>query len=388
MNILLWSDSYPPHPGGLERATERLARGLAQRQHQVAVLTSHHPGPLPDFEQRDGVSIYRLPFYDVLESVDAKRIALLFGEVARLKQSLRPDLVHIQLHCPSAFFHLHTMEAWRCTSIATVHGEFKDCRGDSESLTGQLLARLDWVITVSHAMLDDLRSIAPETAGKSSCIYNGTDIVSAETEGSSAQEPLIFACGRIVPEKGFDLLLRAFHKLTQMERNARLVLTGDGPERGELQRYADKSGIAHRVSLPGWVDDADLFAQMAKASMMVVPSRWREGFGLVVIEAAMRAVPVIATSVGALPELIEDRRTGILVAPERPDALCHAMLELLQNGALRRSLGETARIVARRRFSEAYMLDCYEQLYRRLISPPTLRGSAAIPLVASQEVAS
>jgi len=64
------------------------------------------------------------------------------------------------------------------------------------------------------------------------------------------------------------------------------------------------------------------------------------------------------------------------------------MLELLRNGALRRSLGETARIVARRRFSEAYMLDCYEQLYRRLISPPPLRGSAAIPLVVSQEVAS
>jgi glycogen synthase len=369
MKIILWSEFYPPYFGGIERFTEALAAGLAARGHEITVITSHYDQPLPSVERSGGVSIHRFPFHSALQNNDLRATAKIISEVADLKRKLRPDLVHLQLQAPSAFFHAQTSAAWRCPNLVTVHGEFKECRAAANTLLGVLFDRAAWVTAVSHAMLDDVRKVAPVTIPKSSCIYNGGEIVREVRRAPASDEIVVLGGGRLVRDKGFDLLLTAFHQVWLNAPKARLVITGDGPERANLELDAQRLGIAHRVTFAGWVPQENLDRQMALATMMIVPSRWREGFGLYAMEAALLGLPVIASRIGALPELIESGITGILVPPEDAAALRDAMLLLIQKPELRLRIGEAARKSAEERFASGAILDQYEALYRQLVLP-------------------
>jgi len=367
MKILFWSDFYPPYRGGLEKMVQTLACGFAARGCEVTVITSHLHQPLPDVERVDGVTIHRFPFHAALMANDLGGIAAILSKVAALKRSLRPDIVHLQLQAASSFFHVRTTSAWDCPTVITVHGEFGSCRAGEATLLGALFDSAAWVSAVSQAMLDDLRNIAPLTALKSSLIYNSVEPIQQPEQLPSTGQPAIFACGRHVHDKGFDLLIAAFHQLQRDMPDARLLIAGDGIERGSLERDVEKLGIAKAVKFLGWVSDEELRREMAAAAIMVVPSRWREGFGLVALEGALLGLPLVATRVGGLSEVIEDGRTGILVSPEDPAVLSDAMLQLLRSPQRRRELGEAARSSAESRFNMTSMLDQYENMYSRVL---------------------
>lgn len=369
MKVLLWSEFYPPYFGGNEKFAQALAAGLAGRGHEITVITSHYDRPLPDIERNGEISIHRFPFQSALKNNDLRTTARIISEVADLKRNLRPDLVHLQLQAPSAFFHAQTSGASRYPTLLTVHSEFKECRAEANTLLGAIFDRAAWVTAVSHAMLDDVRKIAPVTIPKSSCIYNGGEIASNGRLTPTSDEIIVLGAGRLVRDKGFDLLVTAFHQLSLRAPAARLVIAGDGPERADLERDARRLGIAQRVTFAGWISQEALSRQMALATIMVVPSRWREGFGLCALEAALHGLPVIAASVGALPELIESGITGLLVPPEDPAALRDAMLHLIRKPELRLRIGEAARKSAERRFAADAILDQYEALYCRLVLP-------------------
>jgi glycosyltransferase involved in cell wall biosynthesis len=376
MKIMLWSEFYPPYFGGIERFTEMLAAGLAGRGHEISVITSHYDQPLPSAERSGDISIHRFPFHSALQNSDLRATAKIISEVADLKRKLRPDLVHLQLQAPSAFFHAQTSAACRCPTLVTVHGEFKECRAAANTLLGVIFDRAAWVTAVSLAMLDDVRKVAPVTIPKSSCIYNGGEIVGEIRPASTSDEVVVLAGGRLVRDKGFDLLITAFHQVSLDAPTARLVITGDGPERANLERDAQRLGIAHLVTFTGWLPRENLDRLMALAAIVVVPSRWREGFGLYAMEAALRGLPVIATRVGALPELIESGITGILVPPEDPAALRDAILHLIRRPELRLQIGEAARKSAEVRFAADTVLDQYEALYHRLVLPQEATSKA------------
>jgi glycogen(starch) synthase len=369
MKICLWSEFYPPYWGGIEKATQRLAIGMADRGHQVAVITSHYDQPLPDVEQAGNISIYRFPFHAALTTGDLRNTVKSLSGVTALKRKLRPDLMHLQLQAPSSFFHVQTMAAWRAPTLITIHGEFKDCRAGEDTLLGAIFESASWVTAVSHAMLDDLRKVSPKTIPKSSCIYNGGEIVDKAQRTSISEEKIFLAGGRLVYDKGIDQLITAFHQVLVQVPMARLVITGDGPERASLERQAATLGIAQRITFAGWISEHALRQQMERATLMVIPSRWREGFGLYAMEAALLGLPVIATSVGALPELVENGRTGLLVPPEDSVALRDAMLHLLHFPDLRFQIGDAARINAEARFPSSAMLGQYEALYQQLVLP-------------------
>ena len=369
MKILLWSEFYPPYPGGIQKATHTLAVGMAARGHQVTVVTSHYDRPLPDVEQAGNISIHRFPFHDALANGDLKSTAKSLAGVAALKRALRPDLVHLQLQAPSSFFHAQTMAAWHSPTLVTIHGEFKDCRAGENTLLGTILESAGWVTAVSHAMLDDLHQVSPNTIPKSSRVYNGGEIIGKAQRTSISEEKIILAGGRLVRDKGMDLLIEAFHQVWVQVPMARLVVTGDGPERASLEQQAARLSIADRVTFAGWISEYAQRRQMEQATLMVVPSRWREGFGLYAMEAALLGLPVIATRVGALPELLENGRTGLLVPPEDSGALRDAILHLLHSPDLRSQIGNAARMDAEARFPSSAMLEQYEALYRQLVLP-------------------
>lgn len=143
------------------------------------------------------------------------------------------------------------------------------------------------------------------------------------------------AC-RLVEQKGIPYALEALRRIRSDWPRANLVIAGDGEKGAELRRLASKLGIADRVFFLGWRPDAaDL---MAAFDVFLLPSL-REGFGLVLLEAMSRRVPIIASQVGAIPEIVVDGETGVLVEARDVAGLTQAMTRLLHDRALRKYMG-------------------------------------------------
>ena len=182
---------------------------------------------------------------------------------------------------------------------------------------------------------------------------------------------ILLAVARLTAQKGIDVAVRA---LPLLPGHAALVVLGEGPERGELERLARELGVERRVFLLGRVPD--VAAWLRRAEVLVHPVRW-EGFGLAVLEAMLAGLPVVATNVSSLPELVVDGETGLLVPPDDAAALAGAAVQALQ----RPDLGIAGRVRAEREFSVARMARATLALYERVLSrrPSVARADPGRP---------
>jgi glycosyltransferase involved in cell wall biosynthesis len=182
---------------------------------------------------------------------------------------------------------------------------------------------------------------------------------------TSATPPVIGAAGRLAPIKGFAHLIRALGLLREAMPDVRLEIAGTGPAQGSLKQEARVAGVDDRVSFLGW--QADLLSCFARWDVFVQPSL-EEAFGLAALEAMAAGLPVVATAVGGLLELIEDGRTGWLVPPADPQALAKRLRELLRDREQRRTLGAAGQARARQNFSVERMVSSIERTYVELLS--------------------
>lgn len=179
--------------------------------------------------------------------------------------------------------------------------------------------------------------------------------------GFTAEERLILMVGVIRGVKRHEVALRAFEILTRKEPSARLLIAGDGPMLEDMKALATHLNIAPHVQFLGFRDDvADL---MAAADVLLLTSR-SEGVPQAITQAMGLGLPVIATEVGGVPELISHGETGVLVPPENPEAAAAGLLRLLSDIDLARRLATAAKQRARSRHSVRAMLDNVERVYR------------------------
>jgi glycosyltransferase involved in cell wall biosynthesis len=180
--------------------------------------------------------------------------------------------------------------------------------------------------------------------------------------GLGAGDFLVAGLGRLVPVKGFDVLVAAMPALLAAVPGARVAVAGEGPERARLEARARASGVAGRLALLGEIRDVAGF--LAAADVLAAPSR-NEGMGRALVEAMALGVPVVASAVGGIPDVLAGGECGRLVPPERPDALATALAELGRDPALAEKLRE-ASVAQAERFStavsEARMLAVYDAL--------------------------
>jgi glycosyltransferase involved in cell wall biosynthesis len=178
---------------------------------------------------------------------------------------------------------------------------------------------------------------------------------------------VLLCLARLHKRKGIDVLLRA---LGGMSARPRLWIAGDGPERGALEALAHETGVDAQVQFLGMRSDAaDL---LAGCDVFVVPSR-SEGLGVVALEAMAAARPVVASAVGGLAHAVVEGRTGLLVSPEDPDALARALARVIEDPALRESLGDAGPGRVAEGFLAEQMVEAYESLYFEVLTP------AAVP---------
>jgi glycosyltransferase involved in cell wall biosynthesis len=223
----------------------------------------------------------------------------------------RVDVVHGHWWAPTGVVALAAAAAASAHSVVHLHGsDAAVASGPLRSVAGAVLARADAVMAVSA----ELAAWGREVSGRH------VDVVPMPLPVARLGEPTspptfgpLLGVGRLVPEKGFDLLVRAAALTDQAA-----VIVGDGPERGALEDLA--TSLRADVTFTGEVAPEELVARLRQARVVVVPSR-REGFGMVAAEAAACGRAVVGTRVGGIPEVVADGVSGVLVAPDDLDAL-------------------------------------------------------------------
>jgi len=219
--------------------------------------------------------------------------------------------------------------------------------------------------------IEQLQARYHPAPGKFHLTYNGVPMKPQAEAPVRMQSPYhLLALGRFVAKKGYDDLLRACWHLAESGLDFTLTLAGDGPRRGQLERLTERLRLTSQVRFPGFVSydqvpdlfhDADMFLMPS----VVAASGDRDGIPLVLMEALTHRVPVVATSISGIPELIEDGVTGLLVPQRDPAALAEAMKRLCRDrdGALR--LAEAGRERVLKTFNPEANYRAVFELYRR-----------------------
>ena len=229
--------------------------------------------------------------------------------------------------------------------------------------------RADRVVAISDGVGRALSRRFGVDPTRVSTIHNSVDLAAVKVRAQEVPPdlpvvPFLVAAGRLVPQKGFDLLIRAF-AAAAAARPLSLVILGDGPERAALVELTRACGVEQRVLFPGFVGNP--WSYFARSALFVCSSRW-EGFGNVIIEAMACGVPVIATDCDFGPrEVIRQRESGLLVPVEDVDSLSGSITSVLDDRDLARQLAEGARRRAQD-FDVANMTRAYERLFRELRS--------------------
>ncbi len=201
----------------------------------------------------------------------------------------------------------------------------------------------------SRAVIQQLQEMAGEAAGKFRLTYNGVPLNADALARAPMGPPYrMLALGRLVAKKGFDLLIYACKILKEAGLNFHLVLAGGGPEERQLKRLARQLGLAPQICFTGFLSYDRVADQFLAADVFIMPSTIadsgdRDGLPTVILEAMLHRVPVIATDVAGISEVIEDGVTGLLIPQKDPQAIAAAVLRLFRDRQAALAMAERGR---------------------------------------------
>lgn len=265
------------------------------------------------------------------------------------------DVLHLNLFAPRHPLALMAYAAWPARVLFVDHFSGLVDGADGERGPGRALLdratvlRLSGLAGVSSYVRDRSVRRFRFSRAKARTIYNGVDLERFHPDASrrdGTPEVRIITVAYLIQEKGVEFLLRAFARLEAP--NVRLVIVGDGPDEPRLRQLCGNLGIAARTEFLGLRDDVP--DQLRAAHVFVHPCVWQEACGLAVLEAMASGCAVVASRTGALPEIVTDGQTGLLVPPGDATALASALQRLVSDPLLQARLGQGARDAAVQRF--------------------------------------
>jgi N-acetyl-alpha-D-glucosaminyl L-malate synthase BshA len=369
---------YPTYGGSGAVATD-LGIALAERGHEVHFITYQQPFRLPAFLPRiffHEVDVVRYPLFEYPPYDLA--LAVRMHEVVR---EHRLDILHAHYAIP------HATSAWIAKEmlenddidvriITTLHGTDITLVGQDPSfqtLTKFSIERSDGLTAVSHFLKRETYTAFGCTGCAVEVIHNFVDPVLydrrahipllREQLGSNGDRAVIMHVSNFRPVKRVRDIVRIFAKV-RSERPAVLVMVGDGPERTSAEQEARELGVQDDTYFLGKIDV--VAPLLASADLFLLPSQ-SESFGLSALEALACGVPVVASRVGGIPEVVSDGVTGVLCDAGDVDGMAAASIDILGDRARWERMSAAAAADARRRFSRDEMVARYEAFYERTI---------------------
>jgi glycosyltransferase involved in cell wall biosynthesis len=355
--------------GGAQSYVASLLPALVTRFE--VVVAAHGDGPLADAAHAAGVRFVRLRH--VRRAVHPVRDALGLLELRALMRRERPEILHANSSKAGILGRLAAAWTRVPVRVFTVHGwAFKAYTGLPSALyrwTDRLMAPLT-TVTICVAESELRAGLAARTCrrDRSVLIPNAVDVKGASVAALEGDPPRLVTVGRLASPKDPLALIGA---LADVGSPFRVLVVGDGPDRAGVEAAARRLGLDAAVEFAG--ERRDVAALLAGADVFVLASR-SEGAPLSILEAMAAGLPVVASNVGGVGELVVDGETGLLVPPRDPAALTEALERLLADPALRRRLGAAGRRRALERFDLEAFRRAHVELYERELAR---RGAAA-----------
>jgi glycosyltransferase involved in cell wall biosynthesis len=233
-----------------------------------------------------------------------------------------------------------------------------------------ILRSSDRIVLPSHNYRSAFVRRFPAMSAKAVCIHNGVDLDRFHSEQTDAprEDRYILFVGRIAEPKGLDVLLHAASSVLAGNPRLRVAIVGDGPLKTAMQSLAFQLGIQDKTVFLGAKRPEEVAALLRGCEVFVLPSR-AESFGIVILEAMACKRPVIATTVGGIPEIITNGENGLLVPPDDATALAGALRRVLSDKALQDMIAFNAYRTVRDQFAFDRTASAYERAFN--VSPGT-----------------
>lgn len=353
MRILMLSWEYPPRiVGGISRVVHDLAQTMAGKGNEVHVVTCWEQGA-QEFEKDKDVFVYRVHPTDIgtnnfVDWVLQLNFSLL-EKAAEIAAKVDFDIVHA--HDWLVAFAAKTMKhAYKLPLISTIHATEHGRNHGLHNDLQRYISSVEWLLTYeswrvicnSEYMKNEIRHVFQLPEDKLAVINNGVQIDSFESierdygfrrNFASDHERIVFFVGRLVQEKGVQVLMDAAPKIVSNYNDIKFVIAGKGPQCDYLRYKADSMGMADKFYFTGYIDDGDLKKLYKCADVAVFPSLY-EPFGIVALEGMVANVPVVVTDTCGLGEIVEHGVDGMKAYTGNANSLADCILELLLNNGL------------------------------------------------------
>ncbi|HNQ35934.1 MAG TPA: glycosyltransferase, partial [bacterium] len=341
------------------------AASLPRDEFTPIILTIKPVGPLHRLARQAGIPAHSLR----IESRGEAFFALL--RLLRFLLAQRPEILHTFLFGANL---LGRLAGWTASVPLIISSQRstdpwrRSYHNLLDKITGPMCRLVVSNSEAGRQMLLKKADLPPE---KVITIPNGVETVQPVDRdraraalGFTPDQVVVGAVGNLRTPKGYQYLLPAFREVYAGHANLRLVIAGEGPLRKDLVSFAQHLGLSSVVSLPGFHKNLRFF--YSALDLFVMPSLW-EGMPVALLEAMSYGLPVIATSVSGIPEVVRDGQEGFLVEPANPQQIAERLLQLVETPQLRAKLGGRARERVAREFSREQMVQAYADLYRTLL---------------------
>jgi len=387
----MFSWEYPPKSvGGLAQHVYDLTSALAGMGVEVHLFTMGEPG-IPELERVNGVQVYRVIPYGVSSPdfttwVAQLNVSMLEKAIPVFNENNGFNIIHghdwLVAYAVRALKH-----AYRIPLIATIHAtEYGRNYGLHNDLQRHI-SDVEWwlgyeawrVICCSHYMEGEIKYVFQIPDDKLVVIPNGVNpqnYVQKNTSISrenyaSPNEKIVFYVGRLVREKGVQVLLDAVPLILARVPNTKFVIAGKGPYMNELKNQAARMGISQRVYFTGYIDDYTRNSLYSWSDVAVFPSLY-EPFGIVALEAMAARTPVVVANTGGLSEIVVHNLDGLKSIPGNPASLAEMVLRVLENPGLAQRLQQNAYIKVKQNFNwqsiAARTLKVYKKVWQEHVN--------------------
>ena len=363
--------------GGSGVVASELARCLADRGHRTHVISSDTPFRLRESDANVRFHRVETPGYPLFR--EPQYLLALANRLVQVARAHRLDIIHAHYaipHAAAAYLARQILSGGpgpAPRTITTLHGTDVTILGSDPSYRETVafcIDRSDAVTAVSASLRDDTRRDMP-VKSDIVVIPNFLDCdfhrrapdPALRARFCAPNEKLVIHISNLRPVKQVDAVVRVFARIRERVA-ARLLIVGDGPELGRTEQLIEQLGVQAHVELIG--ESQDVIALLSVSDLFLLPSL-QESFGLSALEAMSCGVPVVASKVGGLPEVVMDGVTGYLHPPDAVDRMAESAITMLSDSALHARMAADGVRLAVERFSASRIVPQYEALYERTL---------------------